>query len=118
MGHSSRVGICISQEAAALLDAKISMLSPSLQEEVASLFEGADVKKQDDGARAWYWDGFRWYSSDCDVAFLEGYLDDLQWNEYLYIRVGEELDDVDYRGGLWDNPFGMCLTRGIEFDED
>jgi hypothetical protein len=84
----------------------------------ASLFEDADVKKQDDGCRAWYWDGFKWYSSDSGVAFLEGYLDDLEWDQYLYIRVGEELDDVDYRGGLWDNPFGMCLTRAIEFNED
>ena len=76
------------------------------------------VKKQDDDARAWYWDGFRWYSRDCDVAFLEDYLAELDWDQYLYIRVGEDLSDIDYHGGLWDNPFGMCLTRGIEFDED
>ena len=118
MGYSSRVGICISQDAAAFLDAKIRVLSPVLKEEVARLFEDADFKKQDDDARAWYWDGFKWYSSDSGVAFLEGYLDDLEWDQYLYIRVGEELDDVDYRGGLWDNPFGMCLTRAIEFNED
>ena len=118
MGYSSRVGICIAQEAAALLDAKIRMLSPVLKEEITSLFEGADVRKQDDSARAWYWDGFRWYSSDSDIAFLEDYLSELDWDQYLYIRVGENLGDIDYHGGLWDNPFGMCLTRGIEFDED
>jgi hypothetical protein len=118
MGYRSRVGICISEDAAIQLEAKIRLLCSALQKAVTSLFEDAEVKKQDDGCKAWYWDGFKWYSSDCDVAFLEGYLDDLQWDEYLYIRVGEDLDDVDYRGGLWDNPFGMCLTRGIEFNED
>jgi len=25
-------------------------------------------------------------------------------------------DDTDIRGGFWENPFGMCLTRGIVFD--
>ena len=118
MGYSSRVGICMAQEAAALLDAKIRMLSPVLKEEITSLFEGADVRKQDDSARAWYWDGFRLYSSDSDIAFLEDYLSELDWDQYLYIRVDENLGDIDYHGGLWDNPFGMCLTRGIEFDED
>jgi len=118
MGYSSRVGICISQDTAIQLEAIIRLLSQPLQEEVTSLFEDADVKKQDDGCRAWYWDGFKWYSSDSGIAFLEGYLDDLEWDQYLYIRVGEELDDVDYRGGLWDNPFGMCLTRAIEFNEN
>ena len=118
MGYSSRVGICISQDAADFLDAKIKVLSPALKEEVARLFEDAAVKKQDDDARAWYWDAFRWYSRDCDVAFLEDYLAELDWDQYLYIRVGEDLADIDYHGGLWDNPFGMCLTRGIEFDED
>jgi hypothetical protein len=108
----------MSQDAAIQLEAKIKLLCQPLQEDLTSLFEGADVKKQDDDARAWYWDGFRWYSRDCDVAFLEDYLCELDWDQYLYIRVGEDLGDIDYHGGLWDNPFGMCLSRGIEFDED
>ena len=44
MGYSSRVGICISKDAADFLDAKIRVLSPALKEEVARLFEDADVK--------------------------------------------------------------------------
>ena len=118
MGYSSRIGICMSQDAAIQLEAKIKLLCQPLQEDLTSLFEGADVRKQDDSARAWYWDGFRWYSRDCDVAFLEDYLAELDWDQYLYIRVGEDLSDIDYHGGFWDNPFGMCLTRGIEFNED
>jgi len=46
MGYSSRVGICISQDAADFLDAKIRVLSPALKEEVARLFEDADVKNR------------------------------------------------------------------------
>jgi len=118
MGYSSRVGICMSQEAAVLLDAKIRILTPALKEDLTSLFEGADVIKQDDCARAWYWDGFRWYSSDSDIAFLEDYLAELDWDQYLFIRVGENLSDIYYHGGLWDNPFGMSLVRDIEFDEN
>ena len=118
MGYSSRIGICMSQDAAIQLETKIKLLCQPLQEDLTSLFEGADVIKQDDDARAWYWDGFRWYSSDRDIAFLEAYICELDWDQYLYIRVGEDLSDIDYHGGLWDNPFGMCLTRGIEFDED
>ena len=46
MGYCSRVGICISQDTSIQLEAKIRLLCQPLQDEVTSLFEDADVKKQ------------------------------------------------------------------------
>ena len=118
MGYRSHVGICLAQDAFTRLEAKIQTLSQSLQEEVRSLFEDSEFTREGEGNRAWYWEGFKWYSSDPDIVFLAGYLSDLDDELYLYIRVGENLDDVEYRGRFWDNPFGMRLTRGIGFDEE
>ena len=118
MGYRSHVGICMSHDAVFRLEAKIQTLPQSLQEEVQRLFEDSEFVREDEGDRAWYWAGFKWYSSDPDIAFLESYLSDLEWDQYLYIRVGDDLDDAEYQGGFWDNPFGMCLTRGIGFDEE
>jgi hypothetical protein len=108
----------MSHDAVFQLEAKIQTLPQSLQEEVQRLFEDSEFVREDEGDRAWYWAGFKRYSSDPDIAFLESHLSDLEWEQYLYIRVGEDLDDAEYQGGFWDNPFGMCLTRGIGFDEE
>ena len=43
-------------------------------------------------------------------------MNDLEYEDYYFIRVGEDNDDTDVRGGFWENPFGMCLVRGIAFD--
>ena len=118
MGYRSHVGICMAQDAFTQLEAKIQMLPQSLQEEARSLFGDSEFTREDEGSRVWYWEGFKWYSGDPDITFLKGHLSDLEDEQYLYIRVGENLDDVEYHGRFWDNPFGMCLTRGIEFNEE
>ncbi len=118
MGYRSHVGICLAHNAFIRFEAKIQTLPQPFQEEVRRLFEGSEFTREGEGNRAWYWGGFKWYSSDPDIAFLAGYLADLDDEQYLCIRVGENLDDVEYRGRFWDNPFGMRLTRGIGFDEE
>ena len=97
MGYSSRIGICMSQDAAIQLEAKIKLLCQPLHEDLTSLFEGADVIKQDDCARAWYWDGFRWYSSDRDIAFLEPTLVEILGASTLY-AMAETVNEAVRRG--------------------
>ena len=118
MGYRSHVGICLAQDAFNRLEDKIQTLPQHLQEEARSLFGDSEFTREDEGSRVWYWEGFKWYSSDPDITFLKGYLSDLEDEQYLYLLVGENLDDVEYHGRFWDNPFGMCLTRGIEFNEE
>ena len=36
--------------------------------------------------------------------------------DYYFIKIGEEYEDVETRGLWWDNPFGLTLTRGIVLD--
>ena len=35
------------------------------------------------------------------------------WSDYLFIRIGEELEDIDTRGSFWDNPFDLGISRSI-----
>ena len=71
---------------------------------------------RESGAAAWHRESLKWYSDYEDVAFFENLLRDLEAEDYLFIRLGDSDDDVEIRGGFWDNPFGMCLMRGIGFD--
>ena len=68
------------------------------------------------GAVAYYWDNVKWYADFLEVRFIENLTVELDWEDFLFIRVGEDSDDTEYRGGFWDNPFPMGLARSITFD--
>ena len=59
MGYHSHVGICLAQDAFTRLEGKIQTLPQSLQEEVRSLFEDSEFTREEEGDRAWYWEGFK-----------------------------------------------------------
>lgn len=43
-------------------------------------------------------------------------MDDLDEEDYYFVRTGEEYDDNEIRGLLWDNTFGITLSREIVLD--
>jgi hypothetical protein len=82
---------------------------------VLSLLKKADVKIKDEDCHAWCWDRCTWNSSSPDVAFVEGYLGDLHTEDYLFIRIGEDINDIEVCGDYVDNPLGMSMDRTISF---
>ena len=45
------------------------------------------------------------------VSYL---MQDGQHCEYLYIRIGQDTDDIEYDGGYFNNPFGIKLNVSID----
>jgi len=119
MGYRSDVGLCLTKNGKKTLEAKVAGLKPEADstKHIHELL--ASPRKREDpesGAVAWHWEHLKWYFDFEDVSFFENLLQDLDYEEYFFIRVGEENDDTDVRGGFWENPFCMCLLRGIAFD--
>lgn len=54
----------------------------------------------------------KWYADFEDVSFVESFMADLKYEEYYFIRVGEDYDDIKVNGGFCDNPLGLRITRG------
>ena len=123
MGYRSEVGLCLTstgqQELDKALLAAEQTRNPAI-EDIKRLFEYAELKQHDaTGAVAYHWKHEKWYSESPEVAFVEAFmqhLNDIDRNDYLFIRVGESDDDIEHRGGFWENPLGMGLTREITFD--
>lgn len=117
MGYYSEVGLCLTTDASQRLQ---ELLQTENNEEtrqmVEDLLSEARHLTTDNGAAAYYWDNLKWYADFSDVSFIETFISSLPWEDYLFIRVGEDNEDTDYRGGLWDNPFTMGLSRCITFD--
>ena len=119
MGYRSDVGLCLTENGKKTLEAKLSELEPDTDKTkyVHDLLDAPSKREdQESGAVAWLWEYLKWYTEYEDVAFFENLLQDLDYNDYYFIRVGDDSDDTEVQGGFWDNPFCMCLTRGITFD--
>ena len=122
MSYRSDVGLCLTDTGKKALEAKLAALEAGTEREqiIHALLNSPSIKgkreDQESGAIAWHWEYLKWYADYEDVSFIENFLQDLEEEDYLYIKVGEFNDDTDIRGTFWDNPFGMCLLRGIGFD--
>jgi len=120
MGYRSDVGLCLTETGKNILDAKLAELGAD-EERARHIHELLNTPRdkredQESGAIAWLWEYLKWYSDYQDVSFFEKLLQELDYEDYYFIRVGEFDDDTEVEGGFWDNPFGMCLVRGIAFD--
>ena len=95
--------------------------SDSAKEQVPRFLGWADKHlTEDDGSECWYWEQIKWYSDwpadFADVDFFEKFMKNLDEEDYYFIKIGEEYDDVETKGLWCDNPFGLTLTRQIVFD--
>lgn len=117
MGYCSDVGLCLTDTGRETLNARLAVLEPDTErtKNIHELLNYPHDKRETDGAVAWLWESLKWYDDYPEVAFMESLLQDLDEQDYLLIRVGESDDDTEYRGGFWENPFSMCLVRGIAF---
>ncbi len=119
MGYRSDVGLCLTDAGKKILDARLAALDPERDttRHIHNLLDSPRSKREDQhsGAIAWLWEDLKWYDDYDDVNFIETLLNELDEEDYLFIRVGESDDDTEIRGRFWENPFDMRLLRGVAF---
>ena len=125
MGYRSEVGLALSRQGVEALERRL--VSPEIGEEVRlrirEFLDRADkhAKDEERGHEAWYWDYLKWYTDAPvyfpEVDFIEKLIAELPAGDFRFIRIGEDYDDTEVRGGFWENPFDMELGRYISFSE-
>ena len=119
MGYYSDVALCLSKAGAEKLAAAIEARIGNTPDDFGSnvikaLIGGEPVRKDEDtGTVAFCWSGVKWYSDFEGVAFVENFMADLDDEDYYFIRIGEDYDDIEVIGGFWDNPLGIQVMREI-----
>ncbi len=118
MGYHSDVALTLSSKGVEALESKISNIQKNAKSTLCTLLENADEKGIDDstGDKYWHWNCIKWYHDFPEINMLEEFISSIDYDEYLFIRIGEEINDVDIYGSYYDNPFGMYLNHSIEFD--
>ena len=67
------------------------------------------IENYDDEATLYNFDFIKWYDSFPEVIFVESFLNNLYFEDYRFVRVGEELDDTEERGDS--NYYNLYIRR-------
>jgi hypothetical protein len=75
----------------------------------------ASIHKRDDWT-LFSWSDVKWYSEYAEVDAVEKFVDTLDEGEYEFHVMGEEHEDYTVRGDQGNSPFGIYLSRELNFD--
>ena len=105
MGYRSDVFLRIAEPLVEVVQAA-AKLDPKLEE---ILKEGScELVKTD-----FHWESVKWYDSYPEIQAIEGMLDDLDEDDYGFIRVGEEDGDVEHKG--YPSEYDMYTSTTVDW---
>ncbi len=107
MGYYSEVALCIRKEHKTAL-----MSDPA----IVKCLSYVDTTLEDDTGILFYWDDIKWYDDREYIAAIMNFIK-CRLADCLFIRLGEEMDDVEEMGSWESNPFNLGCYRGIEFNK-
>ena len=112
MGYYSDVAIAMTKKAAALLKAKLTATQGA---EKRNLFDHPAQHTIDEttGEELWRWNYVKWYDGYPAVDFVTGFLRELDDEDFVFIRVGEDVGDIERYGCFWQNAFGLDVVTSI-----
>ncbi len=122
MGYYSEVGLCLNKAAHDRMLAELMQQDKATQAEVQELLMHAQRyvanKGKDEEAILYHWSWIKWYSQFPEVKFIEDFIgnlsdDDDAPEQYRFVSIGEELEDITAHGSYHENPFEMDAGRGV-----
>ncbi len=125
MGYYSDVALALTRDGVRKLNEKLSdaSIDAETRKDAANLLASASkhLVDGDSGSEVWYWRDIKWYTSDpqyCpDVCFIDKFLCELDFEDFRFMRVGEDDDDTEAHGGFVNDPFDLTLSRSISFTD-
>ena len=106
MGYRSDVALELTKEKNDLFRALYAAKFP---EDLSWLYD--NIQQESEDGTLYCWDSVKWYDSFPEVGFIESFIDSLDYEDYAFIRIGEESDDNEHRGD--GDLFGLCINRRI-----
>ena len=123
MGYRSEVCIGLTDDASRLLRTMVEHIPT--EHEIHSLLKDAESNHHKtwsdqhrdpnvDCEQKLYWDYVKWYEGYECVDFIESFLSDcIPEEDYLFVRIGEDDDDIDRRGEFYDAE--VYISRSISW---
>ena len=115
MGYRSEVALVLSKEACDAFKKARQKASKAVKMDLEMLFRSSKCYTYTNGDYLLYWAWIKWYSEFLSIGFIEDFLKTINTDTYLLAIIGEELDDIMYKGSNYSNPFDMSISRAITF---
>lgn len=113
MGYRSNIAVAIKRQAYSKMMDSFNSKDLDL---VKGLIDEAVVHKKKDGVLL-LWDGIKWGTYFPEVAVMVNAIDNLEYDDYSYVEIGEDYSDATTKGGWYENPFNLGLIREIYYEE-
>lgn len=110
MGYRSQVVIALTKHAKDKLVVSFLRNGVTNTEDFTRYLEAED----DDGNVLFHWDWVKWYDGYPEVALWTNFLDELEWDDYRFVRLGEESNDNEDCGSL--EAFNINIIRSINWE--
>ena len=119
MGYYSDVALCLTKNGMDQLKTALAEAERNNPDSFATIkiLIGGEPSKIDEGSGSavFLWEGEKWYAEFDEVAFVAKLTDSLPDQDFRFIRLGEDYDDIETRGSFCGKPFGMYVERKIAF---
>ncbi len=120
MGYCSNVALCLDSVSEALLKERYEKaendMAPYEYQSLRELLFKSDEMHEKYGSTLRIWRAQKWHMEFVEIDFLHQLFDEMEYEGFIFYRIGEELDDVRREGGYFDNPFGLRISRGFSFN--
>lgn len=119
MGYRSKAALCLTAEGEQRLQKKLSEVEKTTSTDYfttgKSFTENFAVRKDADGAVLRHWDWYKWYSEFPEIQFITEFMNELDYSDYYFCRIGENIDDIECTGGFYENPFMLHVFVDLSF---
>lgn len=114
MGYYSDVALVLTDEGAKYLNKLID--SSNIKNDVVKLLKDADQILERDDCILYSWPSVKWYHVYPEVAFIQNTLElNINQEDFYFVRVGENVGDIEELGLFYDNPFSLCPVNELSF---
>ena len=120
MGYYSNVALCLTKNGMDQLKTVLAEAEKNNPDNFAAIkiLIGDEPSRTDErtGAVVFLWEGEKWYEEFAEMAFVAKLMDSLPSEDFLFIRIGEDYDDIETRGSYQCNPQRVRIAREIAAD--
>ena len=120
MGYYSDVALCLTKNGMDQLKTALAEAERNKPDSFAAIkmLIGGEPSKIDEGSGSvvFLWEGEKWYDEFDEIAFVGEFMNNLPHEDFLFIRIGEDYDDIETRGSYRCNPQRVRITREIAAD--
>lgn len=115
MGYYSEVALVFTAKGAEILRSMIDDQELETAFQIKDFLERTTHTIDSSRAEFFHWDSVKWNLKFESVACINSVLEKLDDEDFLFIRIGEDFEDLEIQGRYWENPFNIDVVRTVEF---